>query len=137
MPSELPDRLEAGTLPLCPILSIKNGLKYLEKLGWSAIHSRIQKLNDGLIERIDSLHEIKRISDHDLGICSFTHQSLSAEAIAHKLGCDGICVRSGLHCSPSAHLVYGTIESGTVRISLSILNTVKDLDVLYNALRSL
>lgn len=137
MPQELPDRLEAGTLPLCPILSIKNGIDYLKNLGWAEIHSRMKAMTDLLTDRIDSLKSIERISDTDLGICSIRHKSLSTEALADHLIREGIYVRSGLHCAPLAHQAYGTIESGTVRISLSILNTRRDIDSLYKVLCSI
>ena len=34
----------------------------------------------------------------------------------------GIAVRAGLHCAPVAHRTAGTLETGTVRLSLSPFN---------------
>ena len=135
MPRELPDRLEAGTLPLCPILSIKSGVDYLSKLGWDEIHARLQKLNAELNDRLQNIESVKPIAQCSLGICSVTHGRFSTEQLAQYLANAGICVRSGLHCAPLAHKAYGTQDSGTVRISLSLLNRVTQLDRLYRVLK--
>ena len=52
---------------------------------------------------------------------------LDAEADAAKLAEQGICVRAGLHCAPLAHASAGTLQTGTVRLSLSALNTEQEL----------
>ena len=38
----------------------------------------------------------------------------------------GIAVRAGLHCAPLAHRSAGTLETGTLRISVSALNTPEE-----------
>ena len=40
--------------------------------------------------------------------------SWAAEALARR----GIAVRAGLHCAPYAHESAGTLETGTVRVSM-------------------
>ena len=50
------------------------------------------------------------------------------ERMAAELDRRGICVRGGLHCAPLAHAALGTIEDGTVRISFSYFNRVKEID---------
>jgi selenocysteine lyase/cysteine desulfurase len=37
---------------------------------------------------------------------------------AERLSQRGIAVRAGLHCAPLAHRSAGTLETGTVRLSL-------------------
>ena len=46
-----------------------------------------------------------------------------AEALARR----GVCTRAGLHCAPLAHESAGTLESGTVRFSVSPFNTPQEL----------
>ena len=43
----------------------------------------------------------------------------------------GIAVRAGLHCAPVAHRTAGTLETGTVRLSLSPFTT--DADIAHTA----
>ena len=39
----------------------------------------------------------------------------------------GIAVRAGYHCAYTAHETIGTQNSGTVRFSLGVFNTVQDV----------
>ena len=62
------------------------------------------------------------------------------EELADSLNEYGVMIRSGLHCAPLAHKTIGTSETGTVRFSLGIFNTLSDIEytddvlkkVLYN-----
>ena len=46
-------------------------------------------------------------------------EGMTPDALSDLLRIHGFCVRSGLHCSPSAHAKLGTLEKGGgVRISL-------------------
>lgn len=49
------------------------------------------------------------------------------QTFAEKLAERGICVRAGLHCAPLAHSSAGTLQTGTVRLSLSAFNTEQEL----------
>ena len=40
------------------------------------------------------------------------------EQAAEKLSREGSAVRAGLHCAPCAHESAGTLETGTVRVSI-------------------
>ena len=40
----------------------------------------------------------------------------------------GILTRVGLHCAPSAHRTIGTFPDGTVRVSMSYLNTEEEIE---------
>ena len=39
------------------------------------------------------------------------------------LGRRDVAVRAGLHCAPLAHQTVGTLDTGTVRVSVSAFNT--------------
>ena len=49
----------------------------------------------------------------------------------------GVAVRAGLHCAPLAHRTAGTLESGTVRLSFSALNTPAEVCRFLTILRKL
>ena len=59
----------------------------------------------------------------------FTNQVVveSSAAIDEQLAARGIAVRAGLHCAPVAHRTAGTLETGTVRLSLSPFTTDADI----------
>ena len=63
------------------------------------------------------------------GVLSFRAEGAECEEIAGLLGQRGIAVRAGLHCAPLAHRSAGTLETGTVRISLSAFNTPAEVSV--------
>jgi selenocysteine lyase/cysteine desulfurase len=70
-----------------------------------------------------------------IGIVSFNLDGFDSSEVASRLDVAyGVCVRSGLHCSPLAHRTAGTLEKGTVRVGFSYMNTVEDVDYLLGAL---
>lgn len=127
MPEYLPDRLEAGTLNVPGIAGLNAGVAYIQRNGVerikNAVHERMLYCVDGL----------KKIGlkpfegEHQLGTISFV-PDVDVEEFAQLLSERGICVRSGLHCAPLAHESAGTLESGTVRISVSHNNTFEQLN---------
>lgn len=56
-------------------------------------------------------------------VLSVRCRDMDSELLAQKLARYGIAVRAGLHCAPVAHRTAGTLETGTVRLSLSPFNT--------------
>ena len=38
----------------------------------------------------------------------------------------GVAVRAGMHCAPLAHDSAGTLKTGTIRLSVSDLNTLEE-----------
>ena len=133
MPDYIPDRYEAGTLNTPGVVSMLAGVKYLTRLGEEYINHRLGMLTDRLFDILTSCGV--RIYGCENGIASFGFDGVGSSRISAYLNDDGIATRSGLHCAPSVHKKLGTIESGLVRVSLSILNTKEDLDALYKSLR--
>jgi selenocysteine lyase/cysteine desulfurase len=39
----------------------------------------------------------------------------------------GFALRAGLHCAPLAHASAGTLKTGTLRLSVSDLNTASEI----------
>ena len=54
---------------------------------------------------------------HQASTVSFL-TGIDCEEAAEKLARQGIAVRAGLHCAPYAHESAGTLETGTVRVSV-------------------
>ena len=133
MPTDLPEALEAGTLGLPGIVALSEGIKFLEGYGICEVERQIDELTELLGDRIS---EVKgaRVIGAGGGVVSFLLRDLGSEHIASRLDELGICTRAGLHCAPLAHEALGTAESGTVRASLSIFNTKREIDAFYRAL---
>ena len=71
-------------------------------------------------------------------VLSFTIEGLRPADAAYILeGGYHIRVRSGLHCAPLIHSAMGAGNLGTVRASVSSLNTEQDIGCLIGAVREI
>lgn len=135
MPSEPPERYEAGTLPTPAIAGLCEGIKFIRSLGAEYLHGYECELYQYAKEALSNINGIDIYAPcHTGSALLFNKKGFLPEALASRLDKDGICVRAGYHCAPLAHKTLGTIETGAVRISFGIYNTKKDIDLLAKAL---
>ena len=134
MPDLLPERFEAGTLPTPAIAALTAGIKFLREITEPAICEKLSVLNARARSVLDSIAGIKA---YGTGPISFSYKNIPSSVICSLLDKRGICTRGGLHCAPHAHEKLGTLDGGLVRISTSILNSTKDLDELYYAIKDI
>lgn len=141
MPDFLPDRLEAGTHNVTGIAGLSAGVRYLASQPKGSVLSHEQALRECFVRRISDLKGITIYTPENRadqsGVVSIVPNNISCEEFSEKLGCMGICVRSGLHCAPLAHESAGTLESGTVRFSFSPFNTCKEVFEASNAVKKI
>jgi len=140
MPAFLPDRGEAGTQNIPGIAGLHAGMAFLREYGISNALSHERSLLTKLIEAMDDIPQIKLFSgpiECQTGVLSFTQDAMDCEELAGRLSDAGIAVRAGLHCAPLAHASAGTLEKGTVRISVSVLNTEEEIDETVSCIKKL
>ncbi len=117
MPEELPDRLEAGTLNVPGFAGLREGMRYLQRAGlesaFSREHSLLQMCVKGLRQRGMRVFS----GEHQAATVSFL-SGMDCQEAADFLARQGFAVRAGLHCAPCAHESAGTLETGTVRVSI-------------------
>lgn len=141
MPDYLPDSLEAGTHNIAGIAGLLEGLRYLEHRGIQSIasHERslIRQMGRGL-EVIPGV-EVFRAGDPaaQAGVLSFRLRGQDCEEVGEALGRQGIALRAGLHCAPLAHETAGTLETGTVRASVSAFNTPREISGFLRAVQEM
>ncbi len=132
MPEYLPDRLEAGTHNIPGIAGLLEGLKFIEEKGISNILAHERRLALRAARELERIPDIEVFRTHGLknqtGVLSFRLRGTDCETVAEQLGQADIAVRAGLHCAPLAHQSAGTMESGTVRVSLSAFNSLYDVE---------
>ena len=136
MPPELPDRLEAGTLNVPGYAGLLEGLRYVRKNG-----------PEGLLRREHRLMNrcVRGLRDAGMQVFSGAHQAatvsfrcgLDCEEAAAILARKGIAVRAGLHCAPFAHESAGTLETGTVRVSIGYDNFDEEITTFLRAVLKL
>ena len=138
MPDFYPDRLEAGTLSFPAVMSLLEGTRYLTMHGKRA-QNKIFGLTESLIAGLAQMPDYTLFSrPNPCGIVAFAHRAYPSNYVARRLDEDfGIAVRSGLHCAPLMHKWLGTGENGLVRVSFSHFNSVKEVELLLDALAAI
>lgn len=134
MPNFLPDRLEAGTHNLPGIAGLLAGTRFVRKQSTKRLLLREQDLIAQLRRHLKQIPEVEMICPEtamqSTGVLSFRVRDRDCEGVAERLGERGIAVRAGLHCAPLAHRTAGTLETGTIRISLSPFTLPQELRIL-------
>lgn len=141
-PDFLPDRYESGTLNAHGLAGLRAGVEYVLEKGVVEIRRHERELTERLLEGLSAIPGTTvygpREWEKRVGIVAFNLGNYSSSELASLLDDEyGICVRSGLHCSPLAHRTLGTLQRGVVRASLSHLNTEEDVEYLLRALREI
>lgn len=141
-PNFMPDKFEAGTLPLPAIVGLHASLAWLQAQSLGKIRAHelalTQRLLDGLIqlEAQDLLRIVgRRDCQNRIGVVSITTNKLDIAELAYLLAENyAIATRVGLHCAPNAHKTLGTYPTGTLRFSCGWHNTEQDIDAALDAL---
>jgi len=141
MPAFLPDRLEAGTHNIAGIAGLLEGLRYLNRRGVDGIaaHERrlIRQMGVGLSALPGLRVFLSREESAQTGVLSFVMENKDCEVLGETLGDRGFALRAGLHCAPLAHKTAGTLDTGTVRASVSCFNTDQEIFQFLRAMRGL
>ena len=116
MPPDLPERLEAGTLNVPGIAGLCEGMRYVKKVGTESILSRQVRQTKRCVAGLKKIGYQVFCGEGQTGTISFLPGE-DCEEFAEKLAKQGIAVRAGLHCAPTAHESAGTLETGTIRVS--------------------
>ena len=141
-PSFMPDKFEAGTLPLPAIVGLHASLGWLKQQGIENIRAHelalTQRLLRGLagLEQQGALHIVgRRDCKERIGVVSITTERIDLAELAYLLAENyAVATRVGLHCAPNAHKTLSTYPTGTVRFSCGWHNTEQDIDAALDAL---
>lgn len=138
-PTEMPERLEAGTLNSHGLAGLSAGLDYLLTQGIEHLASRVKELTERFESQLRGIDGIRTYGGQGgidrCGIVAVNIGNVASSVIADRLSADyGICVRAKAHCAPLMHEALGTATQGAVRFSFSSFNTVEEVDVAIRAL---
>ena len=130
MPDFLPDRLEAGTHNVHGGVGLLEGLRFVRRLGPGRAARHEMALLSALAGRLGGPGGTVSLTGRRHGELSSCHPSgdTSPEELADTLAQRGVAVRAGLHCAPLAHITAGTVQNGTLRFSMSVFNTMEEVE---------
>lgn len=141
-PESYPDRLESGTPNVPGMLGLEAGIRFVQEKGVE----RIARYETGLVRRLYArMAEMPHVQLYtplpeegkSFPVLSFNVGDLPSEETARRLDRAGVAVRAGLHCAPLAHRWMGTMETGTVRVSVSVFNRPQEMDALADFLKGM
>jgi len=138
MPSELPDRFEAGTPNTPGIVALGTGVEWVLDRGVENIHQHKQQLLTIMLEMLRDVPGLKLFgpqTDIDrTAIVPVTIDGTNPKDVA-KILWDRykIAVRAGCHCAPQIHFDLGA-PKGTTRFSFGEFNTVDDAEYAAEAI---
>ena len=140
MPSFLPEKYEAGTLPTPAVVALKEGIRFLRETKIEIYH--VKELASRFYGDIKNMKGIRvySVENNACGIVSFLSNVLPCDTLAHLLREKGVYTRAGYHCAPTAHNGLGTEKTGLVRASFGLFNDVREVkraaDAVYRAIHN-
>lgn len=141
MPDFLPDRLEAGTHNIPGIAGLLEGMRYVAEQGTERILEHERRLTQALAAGLAELPGVTVYATPALeaqaGVVSFVVDGWDVEEAGDLLGQRGIALRAGLHCAPLAHESAGTLQTGTLRASLSAFSQAQECGALIREVERL
>ena len=141
-PNYYPNKLETGTLNVSGIVGLIEGVKFIKNKGIINIYNKEKELVKYALDKLKTVKNIEiygpKDSEKIVSVISFNIKGTIPEDISYKLDNKyNIMLRSGLHCSPSAHELMGTKEIGALRIGIGYFNEKEDIDKLVKALNEI
>lgn len=136
-PDFLPDRFESGTINTAGAISLGAGVDFVNAKGIDNIRAHENSLCRRFFDGVSKLPTVKLYSsDFDeryAPVIPFNIGDLPAEKTSQLLSDAGFALRGGFHCAFPAHKKIGTADTGAVRFSPSVFNTMQEVNALVRA----
>ena len=141
-PSEMPERIESGTVNLPGIFGVKEGIRFLKAKGILSVYKHEFGIIDYIYNSLLKLNKVELLTGRpikfkNVPVLPFNIKGLTSDETANYLSKKNIATRAGLHCAPSAHKKLGTLERGCVRISPSFFSDFSQADYLIKTIKKI
>lgn len=136
-----PLKFEPGSHNVVGIVGLVEAIDYLNDISWLDITEHMTNISTYLVDKLGELSFVKPLLGHIGGVqslpsvpslISFQLEGVHAHDVASLLDGENIAVRAGHHCAQPLHQMFAV--NATVRTSLGIYNSDKDIDRLVIAL---
>ncbi len=130
----VPHKFEAGTPAILEVIGLGAAIRFVERLGLSAMAAHEANLVDHAMTRLSAIEGLTIMgSAQDRGgVVSFTMDGAHAHDIATLLDHQGIAVRAGQHCAEPLMRRLGV--DSTTRASFGVYTTEAEIDRLGDTL---
>lgn len=139
--NEFPEDFESGTVNLPAICGLSSGLDFVKRYSIKRIYqhemSLIERLYNGLSKIRGVILYTNPQKNKYLPVLSFNLIGQNSADVSGKLNRYGIAVRAGLHCAPMAHKQIETLDTGTVRVSVSVYNNIDEVDCFLKTVKNI
>ena len=131
----LPHKFEAGTPNISGVIAFKQAIDFITGLGVSEIAKYEEELLQYATAEVLKIEGLKiyGTAPHKSGIISFNIEGLHPYDIGMIVDKMGVAIRTGHHCTQPIMERFNIL--GTARISLSVYNTKKEIDVCIKAIK--
>jgi cysteine desulfurase family protein len=141
-PPVRPDRYESGTRNTVGIVGLLAGIEFVNRQGISTIREHEIRLTEKILEGLYELPKVRILGPERkvprAPVVSFVVEGLDSAEIGFILDkYYQIAVRTGLHCTPLAHEISGTLDTGAIRVSVGFYNTDQQIDTFLQALNEI
>ena len=132
--AEIPHKFEAGTPNISGVIAFGVALDYMNSLGFENIRQYEDKLLKYATEKLKEIDGLIIYGDvkNKTSVISFNISGIHSYDIGSILDKYGVAVRTGQHCAQPIMDHFDI--PGTVRVSLSFINTFEEIDVLHEAI---
>ena len=134
--ADLPWKFEAGTSQIAEAIGLGAAVEWIEAIGMQRIREHEQAL---VADALARLAEVPGLEFHGPSnpaargaLVSFVLEGAHPHDVGEILGREGVCVRTGHHCTQPLMRRLGTVA--TTRASYAVHNTTADTDRLIAAL---
>ena len=131
--AEIPHKFEAGTPNISGVIAFGVALDYMNSLGFENIRLYEDKLLKYATEKLKEIDGLIIYGDvkNKTSVISFNISGIHSYDIGSILDKFGVAVRTGQHCTQPIMDHFDI--PGTVRVSLSFINTFEEIDILQEA----
>lgn len=139
MPTDLPERYEAGSPNLMGMIGLKLSTDWVLEIGIENIRKKEEENYEKLIELLEEYeYDLSfKVAEKSVGVVSVTVNDYTPQELGNILEGYDIYIRTGMHCSPLAHKHMGTDKNGTIRFSVSYFTREEDFEKLEEVLEEI
>jgi cysteine desulfurase/selenocysteine lyase len=133
---EVPQKFEAGTMPIAEAVGLGAAIDYLNGIGVEAVEAHEQELAAVALERLGDVPGVLLYgppADRRAGIVSFNVEGIHPHDVSQVLDSEGVAIRAGHHCCQPLMTRLGV--AATNRASFYLYTVPEEIDRLVDGIR--